>query len=355
MRMRSFAPSALVLISFAVARAEAVTRYEPLAGAVEQVPAGSDDQAGAPTALTPRVVEFRIEPDSVAVGEPFDLVFVLRFGPGTAVLMPDTLLPAEGARSLGAGAWTSREAAGDSMDVQGTYPMIGFQQGLVTLPAVDLLLGPANTSTTERVARASAANLFAGQAGYVPYAAVLGAIRLQEYAPLANADSALVPRPAADVVGGEWSVWLLFGLIAAAVVGAGGLGAWATGWWSRLISPLLGRTRSHSPRQEALRELDRIRALGWHRNGRVDDFYAASTGTLRHYAGRIDTVWVPALTSGELLRELEGRWGEKRVAPLVSAVHTAERVKFGLHRPEGDAAEADWKAIREWINAGPAS
>jgi hypothetical protein len=119
-------------------------------------------------------------------------------------------------------------------------------------------------------------------------------------------------------------------------------------WWTNALSGLMGRRRD-SPGSRALQELDRVRSLGWHRNGRVDEFYASSTDALRRFAHDLDPNWNTGLTSTELLRGLQERWGDGRVKSIVSPIQTAERAKFGADRPTPDQAEADWVAIREWI------
>jgi uncharacterized protein YbjT (DUF2867 family) len=80
------------------------------------------------------------------------------------------------------------------------------------------------------------------------------------------------------------------------------------------------------------------------------DFYAATTGVLRHYAERRDpTKWRTALTSTELLAGLREQWGRDAVAPLDSTVWTAECVKFGGREPGPEVAERDWSTVRDWI------
>mgnify|MGYP001074090215 CR=1 FL=1 len=300
-----------------------------------------------------RVVTYRTVPDTVAVGQQFELQVTLRAGPDATVLIPDTLIAADGARSSGPGTWTPVPAPEDSVDIRAVYPLIALQQGLVPLPSIEVAVRPRESSISERLGPLSSASPDdLVRQGFTIHEIPIGAVQIAEYAPLAESDSALVPRPAADVVGGQWSVWIIVGAVTAILLVLGAVIAWFTGLWSRLAPSLFG-PRPLSPKQEALRELDRIRALGWHRNGRMDDFYAASTDALRRYAGRLDPEWVPALTSRELLAQLEQRWGESRLEVLAEVIETAERVKFGRYRPDGDQAEADWSAIRDWIVKGP--
>ncbi|MEX2581741.1 MAG: hypothetical protein WD766_00575, partial [Gemmatimonadota bacterium] len=138
-------------------------------------------------------------------------------------------------------------------------------------------------------------------------------------------------------------------------VGVGGAARAAPRWWRATGGALLTRLRRRSPREQALRELERIRSLGWHRNGRMEDFYASSTATLREFARELEPDWNAGLTSTELLRKIEERWGTEGAEQIVEAIAAAERVKFGYHRPAADAAEADWARIREWVRGAPES
>jgi hypothetical protein len=108
-----------------------------------------------------------------------------------------------------------------------------------------------------------------------------------------------------------------------------------------------------SSRAEALRELERLLALGWHQDGRIDEFYDATTRVLRQLSEREEPDWKLALTSSELVSRIEGRFGAGLVEKLRPAIWSAERVKFGTHRPTPGTAEQDWTVIRDWIRALP--
>jgi hypothetical protein len=108
-----------------------------------------------------------------------------------------------------------------------------------------------------------------------------------------------------------------------------------------------------SSRREALAELDRIRSLGWHREGKLPEFYAATTDVLRRFSEQREPDWGTALTSTELLDEIRARWGGGPVEGIASVIPTAERAKFGRHRPGADDAEAHWAAVRAWIEKMP--
>jgi hypothetical protein len=57
------------------------------------------------------------------------------------------------------------------------------------------------------------------------------------------------------------------------------------------------------------------------------------------------------LTTTELLTHIEERWGREAIGELAPVVERAEWVKFGLHRPDADVAEADLERTAAWIGA----
>ncbi len=299
-----------------------------------------------------RVAEVRTVPDEPGFGEEFELRLTLRASTANVVLMPDSLIGAESVSIVRPGVWGVAEAPGDSVDIVAVYPVIGFRAGPVLLPSIELSIGAADGAETGRVARASDLTPDVA-AAYASLELPLGAVLIHEFPPMVDADSALLPRPAADVLGDDWSVWLMLAIGLASVAGAGGAGSLLGGWWSAKGAAWFRRWRTPSPRNAALQELERIRSSGWHRNGRLDEFYAATTGTLRRFTGQIEAEWVSALTSGELLARLEERWGPRRAENLRPVIDISERVKFGLYRPSPEDAERDWTVIRDWVRGCP--
>lgn len=169
---------------------------------------------------------------------------------------------------------------------------------------------------------------------------------------LAQAGDSALPRGPLDVVGGDWSPWVLgaaaLALLLALARSAVLLRTW-TGkrewrrWVQRLTSP--------SPRQAALKELEEIRGLGLHTNGHVGEFYARTTDVARRFSGTLDPSLGPSLTSTEFIARLaEGR-GAGAVDGLARVIEVAELTKFGRHRPDASAAESDWAAVRDWIRS----
>jgi hypothetical protein len=310
-------------------------------------------QTGAPV----RLVAFTNEPREPELGEIFALNLQVRLAPDLVVFIPDTLLPAPDAVSAGPGVWETGVAPADSVDVRITYPVMGLDPGGVELPSLEVWARPA---VAGEAAGPRALSSLPAEGGTADPAAmpglervvlpIGGALIMPLRAMTEAADGPLLPRPPADVLGGAWSPWLL----AAVALVAAGLFFLARLLLARVAVPGAAPPLPKlPPRAEALGELDRIRSLGWHANGRLVEFYDATTGVLRHYTDRTAEGCGTFLTSTELLDRLESRWGAGRVGTLRQAVWSAERVKFGSDRPSPPAAEADWSVVRSWIEALP--
>lgn len=306
-------------------------------------PVGAQIQEGQVDA---RLIAFLTEPRVPEFGEVYDLTLRLRIAPEVVAFLPDTLLPSEDSFSAGQGSWSTSPGPSDSVDVQAIYPIMSFRAGGVYLPNIVVAIRPRNGN---EVSVRRAGNESLGLANFeIPTGAVqiitLEALRLA-------ADEEQIPRPPADVLGGQWSSWLIS---AVALIGLGLatliwilIDYWHAARRMEQVAP------KESARNIALKELDRLRSLKWHTDDRIVSFYDASTGVLRNYSGEEGPEWGTALTSTELMFRLEGRWGGDSVSDLDSTVWVAERVKFGSHRPGSEDAEVHWGTIRRWIEGMP--
>jgi len=304
-------------------------------------------QAQAPSAQagSARVVAFTPPSPEPEFGEIFDLELRVRVAPGVVAFLADTMAEAANSVSAGPGSWTVEPGPADSLDVHASYPIMGLLPGAVELPLVELWTRPAAEGESPGVRAVHETDPATLSAPEFEHALLyLGGVFIMPPSEMMGEDEAPMPRPPADVLGRELSWWLV------AAVFVGSLAVVAVTWFllggrERLPAPVL-----LSPRAEALKELERIRAQGWHENGHVAEFYDATTGVLRHYAERRDAHDLgAALTSSELLGRLRTRWGVESVESLGPAVWTAECVKFGGRRPGPQTAEADWSTVRDWI------
>jgi hypothetical protein len=297
-----------------------------------------------------RVVGFTVDPVRPEFGEVFDLTITFRIGPGVVAFLPETLVPGDAAFSAGAGMWSEAAAPVDSVDIRASYPVMGLMDGQVRLPSLELWTRPVGSGESGG-ARPASDFEDAGTAIGSDFRRVVIPIGALEIVPLVELDAAgddLFPRPAADVLGGQYGIWFLptLGATALAMI----LLAWVLVSRRRLANQADSEEGEHSARSLALLELDRIRSLGWHTQGLMTEFYDASTGVLRRFSGQEEAQWGIALTSSELIERLRGRWGSSSVEDLGSAVSVAEWVKFGGHRSEAGLAESHWTTIRDWID-----
>ena len=293
-----------------------------------------------------RLLAFLTEPRVPEFGEVYALTLRLRVAPEVVVFLPDPLLPSEDSFSAGQGSWSTSPGPFDSIDVQATYPIMSFRAGGVYLPNIVVAIRPRNG---DEVSVRQAGNESLGLANFeIPTGAVqiitLEALRLA-------ADEEQIPRPPADVLGGQWSSWLISAVF---LIGLGLIMLiWILADYRNSARGMQQLTPKESARNIALKELDRLRSLKWHTDSRIVNFYDASTGVLRNYSGEEGPEWGTALTSTELMFRLEGRWGEDSVSELDSTVWVAERVKFGSYRPGSEDAEVHWGTIKRWIEGMP--
>ena len=299
-----------------------------------------------------RYAAFRAEPSQPEFGRPFDLEIRLRVGPGTTLFLPDTLLPADASASAGRGTWVESAAPGDSLEVLATYPVVAYLNGEIELPALEAWVAPSSGAATVVGTRGVEPDGGPPVAeGLQRLAIPIGLIQVTPLREVSQAGDSTSPRPPADVLGRQWSVWLA---LAVGLTAAGGLGA--TGAVAaRIRANRRARSvvRPPSSRREALQELDRVRSLGWHREGKMAEFYAATTGVLRRFSEQREPDWGTSLTSTELLEEIRGRWGDGPAEGIAHAIPAAERTKFGARPATPEDAESHWAAVRAWIERMP--
>jgi hypothetical protein len=164
----------------------------------------------------------------------------------------------------------------------------------------------------------------------------------------------LEPRPAADVVGSSWDwvtvsalffVTTLLAGVATTLVRRSLAGRRA----AREAAASEAARSERSRLQEALDELDLLFGLGLHSDGMMKEFYQRSSGVVRTYVESLNGAWGPSLTSTELMDELKQERNGGAAPDLLSAMKSAEVVKFGRLRPDREAAELHWGALREWV------
>ncbi|MBI4521569.1 MAG: hypothetical protein HY701_12085 [Gemmatimonadetes bacterium] len=314
----------------------------------------------------------------VQLGEPFELAIVARIPPGHIVYFPDTLETRNGIESAAAARWTAEPIGGDSAELTIVYALRSFVGGALALPEPQIVLHrplggrgltaeaaggvapraePAVEAASVQVGRwADVATLEPGR--FTRRMIVPASVRVGPVLPLERPREGFSPRPAADVVGGDWSppVLGLLGFVALIVLGTTGL---AAQWTAARIRPWLTARRPEvaprpqSPRDRALADLDAILAEGLQRSGRLDELYTRGAHAVRRYLAVVEAGCTPALTDRELIAHLLGVAGASRIAALGGVLLRAEVVRFGVHRPDPREAEADVTRLRDWVREYP--
>jgi hypothetical protein len=276
-------------------------------------------------------------PDSVTVGDVFRAAIRVTVPAGARVVFPDTLAVPEDVEAA-----ARREVQVDTGVVgmithTAVYALTAWRPGRMALPPVTLTV-----ELPDGGRRVQAA---------------FPALVVHSVLPVDTAG--IQPQPPKDVIGPSRLMWpIVLGL--AALTALLFLGIWLYG----RRKPREVLTTGLAPRDTALAELDRIRALGLLEKGDVKAFYTAVAEVLRSYVTALEGAWSPDLTTSELERAMAwtlrgARRGsatqvkqvDQRVAAfplLIELLDEADLVKFAGRRPVTRTALAAWERAREW-------
>lgn len=298
-----------------------------------------------------RLLAVATAPGVPPFGEPFEVLVTLRVAPALTLAIPDTLPVSSAVESAGRAAVRGESpTAGDSVDVLVSYPAMAFLEGPVRLPSLTVEVS-ARGEEDRAGTRRSEVTLGVGEEGNVGVSRIsyaLGTIEVGRFTPLSEGAGSLEPRGPDDVLGGSWSTW---DVVLTAGIALLGLGALVLRPRGTVRSGPEGSPSSGSSfgAADALAELDGILAEGWHRAGRIGEFYRAITDVLRRHSSQVEAAWGPWMTSTELADRLAGRWSGEASDRVARTVEVAERAKFAGQTPTVADAEEDWRTIRDWI------
>jgi hypothetical protein len=315
--------------------------------------------SGQTSGQAPSQVAAEVSAGTVPLGSTFELRVSVVVPAGRTVYFPDELPPTDAIESHGAVRWKAQATAGGST-LSLTYPLMAFGIGDVPIPGFDVLVGPLDRATGgDALPGGSSIGRWdhrARDADRVPDVLASVAAQHVRVASIFQLEGVLAgvgPMPAADVIGASWNTSSLVLLLVSSCVLAVVLVTTVRGRLRSRVpsadSLMVGGSQLDDAKREALEELDSLLASGLHMAGRTRDFYTASSGIVRRYAERLDARRGPGLTSTELVRDLQAHGDGGPVEVLSAEMNAAEVVKFGQLRPHGVAAEAHWRAIREWV------
>ena len=325
----------------------------------------------------------RVSPDTVELGDPFTLHVMVYVPPGRDLRVPATLLPEWGVESLRRVRTDVAEVGDGSVQVALEYDLIPFEIGLAATPQLEMTsaevdaggdrvrvedgpsglgdpLGAGTTQNTQITQNGTLTGHLAGADGRPQDRLVIAGRRVFVISPILLDDIAqgLQPRPPADVVGFSWNVPAVLGASLLSLLLLGVVTVQAREWLAvRAAAVVAVEAAPETPeewRERALAELDRLRARGHHRGGRLRDFYEGAGNVIRAYLANFDPAWGRSRTSTELMRDLAAAPGWPDLDALIRAMGRGEVAKFAAAaaREDGAAtAERDWRTMRAWVDA----
>lgn len=277
-----------------------------------------------PVGLRGQQVRTAVVPQTITVGDVFQVVIQVAPVHAGAIVFPDSLDLPEDLEAAG------RVRLRQDTTVAGprwsaVYPVTAWRPGSHSLPDARVRL--------------------AGGQRPLSAEAVFPAVDVRSVLP---ADTAgIQPKPASDVIGANriWWPWLLL----AAAVALSLLALWL---WQRrrrvVIAPELPRP-TISPRTTALQALDRARESGALEAGDHKRFYSDVSAALRAYLAAVEPEAGTDLTTTELGAALRRLGQEQRTAELQRVLRAADLVKFARREPADTEAMEEWQRARSWV------
>lgn len=259
--------------------------------------------------------------DTIRVGDPFRAVLKIDVPPGTEVVLPDSMTPAEDVENAGR-VRARRDSTAAGVSVVAAYPLTAWRTGPLTVTDLKVLF---KSTTGDRTISVK-----------MPPLNVVSVLPADT--------SNIQPKPPKDVLGKDrlWWPWILLALVVATAIA---VGYWL--WRRRRRKPVMEEAVPLVlPRDRALQELERIRKLGLAREGMYKRHYSLVSEVLRQYMETLDPNWIGGLTTDELSRLTRSR---VEVKPAIRVLRNADMVKFAAAPATTDDAEGDLDRARDWI------
>lgn len=278
-----------------------------------------------PAALPAQSVSTGISRDTVRVGDPVHVLLRIDGIPAnTEIVLPDSLSTIDDVENAGRLRMRRDTVAAGQTRITAAYPLVLWRPGEIALPTVPMLV---RTNGQERTMQVT-----------LPPIAVVSVLP----ADTTNIEA----KPPKDVWGANrvWWPWILALLLLLAL-------AALAYWWYRRRRPepvALPVAPVVDPREQALRELQRIRALRLPENGDFKQHYVLVTEVLRRFAEANESDWSTDLTTDELAPRLKRR---ADAALLLKLLRSADTVKFARRVPTVTEARADMDDAEGWVGS----
>lgn len=267
-----------------------------------------------------------VRPDTVRVGDVFEVAVAVEVPAGHRVVLPDTLEVAGDVENAGRRRMATAPLPDGGERVTARYPLAAWRpdEG-IEIPVTVLIEGP--DGGEERVIMA----------------------RLPVVRSVLPPDTAgTEPRPPKDVLGPDRTILPL--VLAALGFLAVAIALWW--WWRRRRgAEATVALPSATPRERALALLEEARDLGLVERGAYKEFYTLVSGALRGYLAAVDPRWGEEWTTTELCERARDAMAPEALVGLAGILEAADLVKFAKRRPAPAEAYAEWEAAHAWLKA----
>jgi hypothetical protein len=278
-----------------------------------------------PAVAQAQSVSTGISRDTVRVGDPVRVLLRIdAIPPNTEIILPDSLSAIDDVENAGRLRMRRDTVGSGQTRITAAYPVVLWRPGEIALPTVPMLVRAEGRERTLQV--------------------TLPAINVVSVLPADTTN--IEAKPPKDVWGANrvWWPWLLALLLLLALA--------AVAYWfyrKRRVQPVVvPAVPVIDPRDQALRELQRIRALRLIEHGEFKQHYFLVTEVLRAFAAANEPDWSTDLTTEELAPRLKRRTDAQLLLKLLRA---ADTVKFARRVPSVTEARADLDDAEGWIGS----
>ena len=276
------------------------------------------------TAAQAQKVSTGVSHDTVRVGDPLRVIVRVDGIPAnTEVLLPDSLASVDDVENAGRVRLQRDTLPDGTMRISAAYPVLIWRPGETPLPEMPMIVRSEGRERTMQVK--------------LPTVNVLSVL---------PADTTEIEaKPPKDVWGANrlWWPWILAAAIVLALLGL-------LYWWYRHrrknVVEVVPQIPLIDPRERALGELKRIRALRLVEEQEFKQHYIRISEVLRAFTAASEAQWSTDLTTFELAERAKGR---KDAASLLRILRNSDTVKFAKRIPPAIEANADLDAAEEWV------
>ena len=276
------------------------------------------------TAAQAQKVSTGVSHDTVRVGDPLRVIVRVDGIPAnTDVLLPDSLASVDDVENAGRVRLQRDTLPDGTMRISAAYPVLIWRPGETALPEMPMIVRSEGRERTMQVK--------------LPTVNVLSVL---------PADTTEIEaKPPKDVWGANrlWWPWILAAAIILALLGL-------LYWWYRHrrknVVEVAPQIPMIDPRERALGELKRIRAMRLVEEQEFKQHYILISEVLRGFTAASEVHWSTDLTTFELTDRAKGR---KDAASLLRILRNSDTVKFAKRIPPAIEANADLDAAEEWV------